>query len=140
MEIPRQTLVAMVASATKRRKVWTDTLLGRRLAVGIGNRVWGNETVMTYLKTGLYRYWVPPAGRIKWKVLQTCCMCPTSACMHSCNRHACCHRHDQQFHLGLVPLRLCGQSSMSDSSARSSGGQTSPGLPRDEACSLMMLV
>ncbi len=34
----------------------------------MGNRVWGNETVMTYLKTGLYRYWLPPAGRIKWKV------------------------------------------------------------------------
>ena len=41
---------------------------GYRLAVGFGNRVWGNETVMTYLKMGLYRYWLPPAGRIKWKV------------------------------------------------------------------------
>jgi hypothetical protein len=38
-----------------------------RLAVACGNRVWGNETVMTYLKTGLYRYWLPPAGRIKWQ-------------------------------------------------------------------------
>ena len=46
----------------------------------MGNRVWGNETVMTYLKTGLYRYWLPPAGRIKWKVRSPhpcCSACPS---------------------------------------------------------------
>ena len=48
-----------------------------------GNRVWGNETVMTYLKTGLFRYWLPPVGRIKWQVhtqacRPLCCSRPSS--------------------------------------------------------------
>ena len=35
--------------------------------MGFGNRVWGNETVMTYLKTGLFRYWVPTGRKIVWE-------------------------------------------------------------------------
>jgi hypothetical protein len=40
----------------------------RRAAVAFGNRVWGNETVMTYLKTGVYDYWVPLGGHIRYEV------------------------------------------------------------------------
>ena len=64
------------------------TVLRCRLAVGIGNRVWGNETVMTYLKTGLYRYWVPPVGRIKWQVPPGLLHVP-HLCMHACNLASC---------------------------------------------------
>ena len=39
-----------------------------RAAVGIGNRIWGNETVMTFLKTGVYKYWVPLGGVIHYEV------------------------------------------------------------------------
>lgn len=39
-----------------------------RAAVGIGNRIWGNETVMTFLKTGIYNYWVPLGGVIHYEV------------------------------------------------------------------------
>lgn len=42
---------------------------GSRAAVGIGNRIWGNETVMTFLKTGVFNYWVPLGGVIHWEVL-----------------------------------------------------------------------
>ena len=45
---------------------------GRRAAVGIGNRIWGNETVMTFLKTGVFNYWVPLGGVIHWEVLHSC--------------------------------------------------------------------
>lgn len=37
--------------------------------MGIGNRIWGNETVMTFLKTGVFNYWVPLGGVIHWEVL-----------------------------------------------------------------------
>lgn len=47
-----------------------------RAAVGIGNRVWGNETVMTFLKTGIFNYWVPLGGVIHWEVL------PCSSLVH----------------------------------------------------------
>lgn len=36
--------------------------------MAFGNRVWGNETVMTFLKTGVYNYWVPLGGVIHWEV------------------------------------------------------------------------
>lgn len=35
--------------------------------MAFGNRVWGNETVLTYLKTGEYNYWVPLGRKIHYK-------------------------------------------------------------------------
>ncbi|CAL8471442.1 g10984 [Coccomyxa elongata] len=52
---------------------WTEPKRGGplyahvRAAVGIGNRIWGNETVMTFLKTGIYKYWVPLGGVIHYE-------------------------------------------------------------------------
>ena len=40
----------------------------RRAAVGVGNRVWGNHTVMEYLKTGVFDYWVPVGHSVHWEV------------------------------------------------------------------------
>ena len=39
-----------------------------RAAVGFGNRAWGNETVMTYLKTGVFNYSVPTGRPVHWEV------------------------------------------------------------------------
>ena len=39
-----------------------------RAAVGFGNRAWGNETVMTYLKTGVFNYSVPTGRAVHWEV------------------------------------------------------------------------
>ena len=36
--------------------------------MGVGNRVWGNHTVMTYLKTGVFDYWVPVGHSVHWEV------------------------------------------------------------------------
>ena len=36
--------------------------------MGFGNRVWGNETVMNYLKTGVFNYWVPTGSDVHWEV------------------------------------------------------------------------
>ena len=39
-----------------------------RAAVGFGNRAWGNETVMTYLKTGVFDYSVVAGRSVHWEV------------------------------------------------------------------------
>ena len=36
-----------------------------------GNRIWGNHTVMTYLKTGVFDYWVPVGRPVHWEVSAT---------------------------------------------------------------------
>ena len=33
-----------------------------------GNKIWGNHTVMTYLKTGVFDYWVPVGRPVHWEV------------------------------------------------------------------------
>ncbi len=39
-----------------------------RAAVKFGNKIWGNHTVMTYLKTGVFDYWVPVGRPVHWEV------------------------------------------------------------------------
>jgi beta-glucosidase/6-phospho-beta-glucosidase/beta-galactosidase len=38
-----------------------------KAAVAVGNNLWGNETVMNYLKIGTFFQWVPIGRRVKWK-------------------------------------------------------------------------
>ena len=55
---------------------------GCRAAVGFGNRIWGNQTVMTYLKTGVFNYWVPAGSPVHWEVsprLWHCAVCAWAA-------------------------------------------------------------
>ena len=40
--------------------------------VAFGNRMWGNEVVMTYLKTGEYRHWAPINNVTRWTVGAAC--------------------------------------------------------------------
>ena len=37
-----------------------------RLAISFANRVWGNETVMNYLKTGTFHHWLPIGRACHW--------------------------------------------------------------------------
>ncbi|KAK9840609.1 hypothetical protein WJX81_004313 [Elliptochloris bilobata] len=37
-----------------------------KAAVAFGNRMWGNEVVMTYLRTGEYRHWAPINKVTRW--------------------------------------------------------------------------
>ncbi|CAL5224317.1 g6984 [Coccomyxa viridis] len=52
---------------------WTEPAKGGpfyahvRAAVKFGNRIWGNHTVMTYLKTGVFDYWVPVGRPVHWE-------------------------------------------------------------------------
>ncbi|KAL3135656.1 hypothetical protein ABBQ38_006135 [Trebouxia sp. C0009 RCD-2024] len=38
-----------------------------RAACRAGNRVWGNETVMRYLKEGVFHHWLPPCRHLHWR-------------------------------------------------------------------------
>ena len=40
-----------------------------RAAVAFGNRMWGNEVVMNYLRTGEYRHWAPVNKVTRWTVI-----------------------------------------------------------------------
>ena len=40
----------------------------RRAMVAFGNRLWGNEVVMTYLRTGEFRHWAPIRKVTRWTV------------------------------------------------------------------------
>lgn len=38
-----------------------------RLAIAFSNRIWGNETVMNYLKTGTFHHWLPIGRACHWE-------------------------------------------------------------------------
>ncbi len=44
------------------------TTSARRAMVAFGNRLWGNEVVMTYLRTGEFRHWAPIRKVTRWTV------------------------------------------------------------------------
>ncbi len=46
---------------------WRDSMLCRA-SVAFGNRVWGNETIMGFLKTGVFHHWVPIGRAIHHEV------------------------------------------------------------------------
>ena len=37
--------------------------------MAFGNRMWGNEVVMNYLRTGEYRHWAPVNKVTRWTVI-----------------------------------------------------------------------
>ena len=38
--------------------------------MAFGNRVWGNETIMRFLKTGVFHHWVPVGRPVHYEVSQ----------------------------------------------------------------------
>ena len=40
--------------------------------MAFGNRMWGNEVVMNYLRTGEYRHWAPVNKVTRWTVSPAC--------------------------------------------------------------------
>lgn len=57
-----------------------------RAAVAFGNRMWGNEVVMNYLRTGEYRHWAPIAKVTRWtaRPAPKLCLITIIRSMHTC--------------------------------------------------------
>ena len=81
--LPFKENICNLPDRTLRVSQWETKQICCRAAVAFGNRVWGNETIMRFLKTGVFHHWVPVGKAVHYEVrfaaalLYVCLLFPT---------------------------------------------------------------